>query len=89
MHTRVVDRSRRALAADDEILMSRLDVKRVVLIHAAQIAPPSCVFPKCFKSVSSSVRSAARSIAVQHRMLLKIDKGGTIETSSAAVTSDR
>jgi len=76
------------LAAGDEVLMSGFDVKHALPVDAAQIAPPSQIFPECFKPVVFDMRRLVRSLAGHHQVLLKIDKGCTIETSPADVTSD-
>jgi hypothetical protein len=70
------------------ILLSAVDDKYMLLAASAQIAPPSPFFRQCVKTRGFDIRRPARSVAVQHRMLLKIDKGGTIETSPADVTSE-
>jgi hypothetical protein len=77
-----------AKSADGEILLFALDVNFMLLLGSAQIAPPSPFFRQCVKTRGFDIRRPARSVAVQHRMLLKIDKGGTIETSPADVTSE-
>jgi hypothetical protein len=76
------------MTADGKILLFALDVNFMLLLGSAQIAPPSPFFRQCVKTLGFNIRHPPRSVADQHRMPLKIDKGGTIETSPADVTSD-
>jgi hypothetical protein len=77
-----------AMTAAVEILLSAVDDKYMLLAASAQIAPPSPFFRQCFKTLGFNIRHPPGGVAHQHRMPLKIDKGGTIETSPADVTSD-